>query len=643
MVVAGDFNRDGYLDLAVTNRDSNTVSILAGNGDGTFAPKVDFATAAGPLWLTIGNFNADGTLDLAIVSSSTNAISVLLGNGDGSFQAHSDYSTTGTPYAVTTADVNGDGKLDLITNSSNTITVLLGNGDGSFRGGVDYTSGPGPTAILMADIDGDGILDAVAPNSNGTTISILRGNGDGSFKPSTDYDAGASPFGVAIGDFNGDGRLDVVVADLNSPQTIAILLQAPMVTLSDAGVSFGNQLVGTTSAAQTVTLSNTGSAPLSISNIAASGDYAQANTCGTTVATGTSCNISVTFTPTTTGSRSGAVTVTDNAPGSPHSVSLAGTGTIATVPMVSLLPSSVAFGNTGVGTTSAVRSSTLTNTATAALSIASIVPSGDFAVTTTGTSCPYSGGIVNPAASCTIDVTFTPTVPGTRAGSITITDNAADSPQSISLTGSGQVNPVPFINQPLVPASTAPGGSGFPLTVNGSGFVSGSIVNWNGTARTTTFVSSTQLMAAITAPDIAAAGSGSVIVFNPAPGGGSSNTAFFEITVPTSSVSLGKKDYDTGTGPRSVIKVHSRPFPALDVQLPESGYSGLSALMPGPCAYSTLSIKTSPQQKKNADTVNGALEVMPKNPPSGLRRTDPILGSRPRIPNTGMKPGMPGF
>src|SRR6266404_7229863 len=331
MVVVGDFNRDGHLDLAVTNRDSNTVSILAGKGDGTFAPKVDYATGAGPLWLTAGDFNGDGALDLAVVNHTTNAISVLLGNGDGTFQTHADYPTTGTPYAVTTADVNGDGKLDLVTDSLTATTVLLGNGDGTFQLAVDYASGPGPTSIAMADLDGDGILDAVGSNLGANTISILRGNGDGSFKASTEYDAGAGPFGVAIGDFNGDGRLDVAVADFNTPQTIAILLQAPVVAISSTTLTFGSQNIGSTSTAQPVTITNSGSAILTISNIAATGanpsDFAfTSDSPPISLVPGASTTLQVTFTPTVTGNRSASISISDNAAGSPHIASLSGTG-----------------------------------------------------------------------------------------------------------------------------------------------------------------------------------------------------------------------------------------------------------------------------------------------------------------------------
>src|SRR6516225_7352312 len=119
----------------------------------------------------------------------------------------------------------------------------------------------------------------------------------------------------------------------------------------------------------------------------------------------------------------------------------------------------------------------------------------------------------------------------------------------LSATNADAANPVPYVSQPLVPDAAAPGGPGFTLTVNGTGFVSGSVVNWNGSARTTTFVNGSQLTAVITALDIATASTGSITVVNPSPGGGTSNVVFFPITVPTSSVAFSRSDLATAPSP----------------------------------------------------------------------------------------------
>jgi hypothetical protein len=230
----------------------------------------------------------------------------------------------------------------------------------------------------------------------------------------------------------------VVLTDnaANSPQTIPLAgngLPTPAVAFSPASLAFGNQIVNTTSAPLNVILSNTGSAVLNIVSITASGDFAQTNSCGTSLANGTSCTISVTFTPTAGGPRAGTIIVTDNAPGSPQTVPLTGTGVLA--PIVTLVPMSLTFTGQAVGTTSSPQTVTLTNTGTATLSITNVAISGDFAQTNT------CGASVTAGANCTISVTFTPTTTGNRYGSVTISDNAANSPQTILLAGNGASTP----------------------------------------------------------------------------------------------------------------------------------------------------------------------------------------------------------
>jgi hypothetical protein len=248
-----------------------------------------------------------------------------------------------------------------------------------------------------------------------------------------------------------------------SPHTVALSgsgtsTPAPAVSLSPSSLSFGNQNVNTTSAAQTVTLKNSGNAALTISSIGLSGtnagDFAQTNTCpssSSTLAAGASCTISVTFTPTATGSRSASVSITDNATGSPHTVALSGTGTTP-APAVSLSPSSLTFSSQAVGTTSAAQTVTLKNSGTADLTISSIglsgTNAGDFAQSNT---CPSSSSTLAAGASCTISVTFTPTATGTRSASVSITDNASGSPHTVALSGSGTSAPAPAVS--LTPSS----------------------------------------------------------------------------------------------------------------------------------------------------------------------------------------------
>ncbi|HEX3820121.1 MAG TPA: choice-of-anchor D domain-containing protein [Candidatus Sulfotelmatobacter sp.] len=210
-----------------------------------------------------------------------------------------------------------------------------------------------------------------------------------------------------------------------------IVAGSPFVVLSSRSLTFATQLVGTSSASQSVTLSNTGSGTLNITSLASSGDYKQTNTCGSTVASGANCTITVTFTPKGINARSGAITITDNATGSPQTVALSGIGTYVVISPVSL-----AFGNVTVGMSSAAQTVTVTNTAKTAMAVRSVAVTGanikDFAETNT------CGTSVGAGASCSISVTFTPTAIGARKASLSIIDAGGASPQVVSLTGTGQ-------------------------------------------------------------------------------------------------------------------------------------------------------------------------------------------------------------
>jgi hypothetical protein len=208
-----------------------------------------------------------------------------------------------------------------------------------------------------------------------------------------------------------------------------LLLAQPTVQLSPTSLSFGNQAVGTSSAAQVVTITNTGTSTLVFTNIRITGnnrlDYSQSNTCGSTLAANASCTINVVFTPTKPGSRTAAVSVTDNAAGSPQSVPLSGTGT---APEVTLSPASLSFSGVLVGKSSATKSVTVTNSGNASLTVSDIDTAGDYSETDNCTT-----GTVAAGASCKITVTFSPTAAWSRGGSIAITDNAYGDPQQVIL------------------------------------------------------------------------------------------------------------------------------------------------------------------------------------------------------------------
>ena len=226
-IVTGDFNGDGKLDLAVANQTSNTVSILLGNGDGTFQGHVDYPAGSGPFSLAIGDFNWDGALDLAVVNQNDNQVSILLGVGDGTFEYSASYNTGQLPFGIVTGDFNLDGNLDLaVANyTDGTISILLGNGERDVPDATDYATGLLPEMLATADLNADGKLDlAVGTNQvSGAQISILLGNGDGTFQPHNDFPAGSKPRSVIPVDLNGDGKVDLAIANYGS-SSVSLLL-----------------------------------------------------------------------------------------------------------------------------------------------------------------------------------------------------------------------------------------------------------------------------------------------------------------------------------------------------------------------------------------------------------------------------------
>ena len=449
-VTVGDFNGDGVPDLAVAIRSypgPGGISVLLGYGDGTFQSAAEYGTLSSPLSVAVGDFNRDGKLDLVVANSAENGgipgVSVLLGNGDGTFRAAVNYGAGSFPFSVVVGDFNADRNLDLaVANlSGSNVSILLGRGDGTFQAAVNYGAGSSPQSVAMGDFNGDGKLDLAVANNSGTA-SILLGNGNGTFQAPTSYRAALIPVSVAVGDFNGDGNLDLAVADYNgsSPASVSVLLQATVVSLSTTRLTFADQVIGTSSAHQTVTVTNTGHLTLKVASISITGknaaDFSQANNCGTGVSPGGHCTISVTFKPIQAGPRMAAVTIMDNAVGSPQTVALSGTG-LTSGPNATLSPTSISFTTQVVGTTSPAQSATLINYGVTTLSIAGIAITGtnanNFAQThTCGTS-------LTTGASCSISITFKPTNSGNRTAAVNITDNAVGSPQKVTLSGVGTI------------------------------------------------------------------------------------------------------------------------------------------------------------------------------------------------------------
>ena len=255
-VAVGDFNGDGKVDMAVANTVSNTVSVLLGNGNGTFQTRVQYAVGSDPISVAVGDFNGDGKTDLAVANAGSNSVSVLLGNGNGTFQTQVQYAVGSDPESVAVGDFNGDGKPDLAVanEEGTTVSILLGNGNGTFQAQTTYTAGFEPGSVAVGDFNGDGKIDLVVTNAD---ISILLGNGNGTFQAQTDYAAGTGgPFSVTVGDFNGDGKPDLAMANVNGG-TVSILLGTPV--QPEASVTVTSS-AGSSTYGQTLTLTATVSA-----------------------------------------------------------------------------------------------------------------------------------------------------------------------------------------------------------------------------------------------------------------------------------------------------------------------------------------------------------------------------------------------
>ncbi len=367
----------------------------------------DGTTSLGSNTLGTVNGSQETTLSASTLSVGSHSITAVYGG---------DSNNAGSTSAVLTQVINA-----AFTLSANPNTLGIPQGtSGTSTITVNPAKGFSGSVSLAASGLPNGVTASFNPAST-TTSSTL-----------TLTASGSATLGTATVTITGTS------GNASATTTISLTVQpAVIVTLTPPSVTFGPQPVGTTSGPQVIQLSANG--PLSITSITTSAEFAETNNCGNGLPNGGSCQISVTFTPSASGTQNGTLSVYDSGGGSPQTASLSGTGT---QPAVTLAPTSLKWGKIAVHTTAAAKKVTLTNSGNATLNISNIAISGDFALTTVKktkkvTPC-VNGSAVAAGASCLIKVTFTPTQTGLRKGNVTFTDNAPNSPQQVPLSGTGK-------------------------------------------------------------------------------------------------------------------------------------------------------------------------------------------------------------
>jgi hypothetical protein len=471
----GDFNGDGQLDVAVAGYDSKGQGVVDVYLSGI--KRVEYPVKLAGDTVAAADVNGDGKLDLV-----TDGVSVLLGNGDGTFRRGESIPSGGS-WSVNLGDFNGDGKLDVAAG----LNLLLGNGDGTFQKPLTFADMEGGGPISMGAFDAIGNLRLLGINALTGTLSMYEQRplyftpislNFGTVTVGTTSPPQAATLknvnatkivlsgikftGANAEDFGQTNNCDSGLllnksceiqvtftpsivgsesASLNVTYKGSPALSMPLsgtgtatfaVSLTPPSLAFGTQLVGTTSSSQTATLQNTGTQPVTISNIQTAAPFGQSNNCPASLPVAGSCQIQVTFSPTSRGIFNGTLSVTDDATGSPQSVSLSGTGI---GPDAVFSPTGISFGNQKVGTSSVPVPVTLSNQGEVALTISQIAIKGtdpnDFSQTN---NCPAS---LAPQAQCKITVTFTPTAKGSRSAEVSVSDNEQNSPQTVPLSGNG--------------------------------------------------------------------------------------------------------------------------------------------------------------------------------------------------------------
>jgi FG-GAP-like repeat/Abnormal spindle-like microcephaly-assoc'd, ASPM-SPD-2-Hydin len=340
-----DVNGNGKLDIVTENADG-TISVLLNKGNGTYkaGTLVTRIAAINPhgVYLTFADFNGDGKMDIGVATAgNVTDVYVLLGSGNGTFGAPIPTVTPYYPITLAAADFNRDGKVDLLVtttangciNNDRGYAFLKGLGNGTFTpGSINCLPYQSPEIPIVADLNGDGKLDVVIPYYGDipTGPVVLQGKGDGTFTSVETFYSGTAVTSAAVADFNGDGTPDVALVNgvVFSPSFLSVMFNSTQpVSVSPLTVNYGSVTVASKKPA-TVILTNNQNKALAITSIALGstdpGDFSETSNCGTSRKARADCTITVTFTPTVTGSRTATLSIVD-AVGT-QTVQLNGTG-----------------------------------------------------------------------------------------------------------------------------------------------------------------------------------------------------------------------------------------------------------------------------------------------------------------------------
>ena len=434
VITAANEGSTTYRDVPDVSANANFTFYVCADQSGCTANEYGGTSFASPMWAGyIALANEQGALNGLPPVGFINPAIYNFGTGSGYDTDFNDIvsGSNGLPTTVGYDLATGWGS----PNASGLITALVGPAGPGFvlstsPGSVAMTQGgSGSSTVTVTDTGGftgsvslsasalpNGVTAAFVPNPTTSTSTLT-------LTASTSATTGTSIVTItgASGSFTNTTTLSLALNPL-----------ATGISVSPSSLSFGTVVVGATSGAKTVTLSNAGSVTLDISGITISANFGYTTgkkPCGTMLAAGASCTISVTFSPLQAGPLTGTLSINDNGANSPQTISLSGTGKA----QAALTPATATYAKTNVGSTSAAKVFKLANNQTVMLQNIVISTTGDFSVTST--TC---GASLTSNATCTIDVVFTPTVVGTTTGTLQVSDNAVNSPQISNLTGTGK-------------------------------------------------------------------------------------------------------------------------------------------------------------------------------------------------------------